>query len=452
METLQFEAGEGFSLLLELADSDAAIRGWDEDSVELTVDGSPDHCTVERQDNTLRVKSNVALSIRVPAAASVRVEQVDGDLLIRDMEGSVSLGTVHGDLSWRSGKARLSVDTVHGGLAAERVDGQLTVGESHGDVRLSRVPSSELGRVHGEVRANAVGELRMGSVSGDVRADGVSGSLSLEESHGDFRAKEILGGMTVNAVRGDLTLRGPLAPGHSYSGQAGGDVKARFPADTSARFTLEARGRILAKLPEVEEQESGRLVGRSGSGDAEVTLVAGGDLSVKVAGKAEEVEDFSADLGGTLAAQIQAEIAAAMHEAEGEISEAMRVAEEETRRGIEEAMRDVEREMPKTMREVEREISKARRRADKEAARARKRARLAQEKVAGKARKAHVKVERRARKRGARFAPEPVLFGVNQADRGPVVSEEEQLAVLRMLQDGKISAQEAEMLLQALGG
>jgi hypothetical protein len=45
-----------------------------------------------------------------------------------------------------------------------------------------------------------------------------------------------------------------------------------------------------------------------------------------------------------------------------------------------------------------------------------------------------------------------VLFGVNQADRGPVVSEEEQLAVLRMLQDGKISAQEAEMLLQALGG
>jgi hypothetical protein len=109
------------------------------------------------------------------------------------------------------------------------------------------------------------------------------------------------------------------------------------------------------------------------------------------------------------------------------------------------------------MRKVEREIRQAQRKAEKAARRAQEQARSAQE----RARAAHEKARQFHAKFEHRWGPPPDAgFGASAhtprgraSGKGQSQSlQEEQLAVLKMLQEGKISTQEAETLLQALGG
>ena len=426
MDTLRFETGKELVIQLGQAGQDAAIKGWDQNAVEVTIDGSPDQCAIEQHDNILEINSHIPLSISAPRDATVHIGQVSGDLLLRDLDGAVSVDTVHGDVSWRSGKAVLSVREVHGDLAVEKLSRALSVSKAHADVLLTRVHAANLGQVHGDVRARDIGDVKMGSVSGDVQASAVTGPLALEEGKGSFRGKDLRGGMNVHSVKGDMSLKTALTPGTTYSGRADGSVMARFPAESSARFTLEAKGTISAKLPQVEEQEAGRVVGQAGAGEAQVVLSAGGDLSVKVRGPKESAAPVIAvTLGESLAAQIEAQIAEHLGELEIDAR--------------------TQREIDKAIRRAEREVAKAQRRVEREAARGEERARRAQERAARAARRVRDRVARRSRKQG-------VSFGPGRSARAPKVSEEEQLAVLRMLQEGKISAEQAEMLLQALEG
>jgi hypothetical protein len=418
MNTLQFEAQEGLVLSLRHAGGDTAIQGQDTDTILLTLDGDPEQCAVEQQEHTLLVDSHVPLSITLPADTPVRVGEVSGDLLLRDLDGALSVESVHGDCSLRAGLATVSLGEVHGDLAVEELEGPLSVGQAHADVLLTRIAEASLGQVHGDLHARTVdGDLKLGTVGGDVRARQVSGALTLEEGQGSLRAQDVEGGMVVHALRGDLSLRGTLAAGMTYQAQASGDVTARFPADASARFTLEAGGEVSASLPQVESEEAGRVVGQAGAGEAQVTLRAGGDLSLRLAGGAAG-EEAAAGWSESLGEQIEAQIAAHL----GELN----------------LDHLVHHEVEKALHQAEKEIAKAQQRIERETARAEERAQRAQERMA-----------RRARKWGAPSGegffgrPEP-------ARRAPKVPEEEQLAVLRMLQEGKISTEQAEQLLKAL--
>jgi hypothetical protein len=95
------------------------------------------------------------------------------------------------------------------------------------------------------------------------------------------------------------------------------------------------------------------------------------------------------------------------------------------------------------MRQAEREIEKAQRQAEKASQRAERRAQRAQERAQRRATKFQAKYERKwgTHARGT-HAPKA-------ARQGP--SHEEQLAVLKMLQEGKVSVEEAETLLKAMG-
>jgi hypothetical protein len=131
-------------------------------------------------------------------------------------------------------------------------------------------------------------------------------------------------------------------------------------------------------------------------------------------------------LGAEIEAQVAAEIAAHM----GELEHAQ----------------IAEREIERAMRQVEKEIARAQRQAERAAERAQERARKAQEKALERAKKFQAKVDAgwqprdRGRERPRRARP---------ARRAP--STEEQTQILSMLQAGKITVEEAETLLKALG-
>ena len=439
METSQFQVGPQSVLLMRLASSDAAIKGWDADIVELTVDGERQEYAVEQREDLLAIDCQVPLSVSIPHTMAVRIEQVQGDLVLHGLDGEVSVERVAGECTLHACAARVSIRHVDGDLTVEGASGALNVGEAGADVRLTDIDAPvEVARASGDVRVRGVGDLlKIGTVGGDVRARQIEGMLVLEEAGGDLKGVDLEGGMNVHLVRGDLSLRTALTPGRTYEGRAGGDIVVRVPADTSARFTLEAQGGISTRLLRIEEKESGRVVGQMGAGEAQVVLCAGQHLSLKPDDMwGEGGEGPAVDWGGAIAAQVEARIAEQLEGLDlngsirGEIEKAMRKAWGKTAESRRHALEHA-------------------RQAEEQARQAEERARRAQERVQRQAEKMARKAERMASEKARRWHVS-VQTGRQPARRQ--ASEDEQLAVLRLLQEGKITAEEAEKLLKALEG
>lgn len=264
--------------------------------------------------------------------------------------------------------------------------------------------------------------------------------MTLEEGMGDFKGTDLRGGMQIHHITGDLVFNGDVMPGCVYHGRADGNVVARLPEGTNARFTLDAAHELAANLPEVLESEQGHLVGTSGAGEATVELVSGGSLSLKIRG--ESKGDFVFGLGPDFAAEIEAQITESL----GAI-DIDGLAQKE----IEKAMRKAEREIERAREKAER----ARERAERERERADEHVQHVRERAARAAQRAQEKLARRSRHVG-RFRGDMGMFGgdtVNahfRRSKKPKVSESEQLSILRMVQEGTITTEEAEKLLKAL--
>ncbi|MFN2156054.1 MAG: DUF4097 family beta strand repeat-containing protein [Anaerolineae bacterium] len=433
MNKLQYDVTEGTSVELARVDSDAVIERGEAGRVEILLDGEETEVGVQQQEDALRIESEVALSISVPPATTVDVVEATGDLILRGLDGTTNVQAAHSDLLIQSCRGPVMLGTAHGDVTIEQTSGPVTVSEVYADVRLSQVSAPvQLGAVHGDVRARSLAApLQMGAISGDVRVRDTRGQVTLEDGSGDVKATELSGGMQLHHVRGDLVLKTSLGAGSTYHARADGDIVARFPEDSSAHFVLEAGGTLLAKLPEVEEEGQGRLVGRSGEGSATVELSAGGALSVKMRGPGETRAPFGVDMGADLGAQIEAQIAESL--------------------GAFDVGSVAQREVEKAMRKAEREIQRAHEHAQREHERAQERLRRAEEKAQEAARRAQERIERHRPPNVGLFGKDVnVNLGARHRPRRPRVSDEEQLMILRMLQEGKISTEEAEKLLKAL--
>jgi ElaB/YqjD/DUF883 family membrane-anchored ribosome-binding protein len=433
MNTLKFQVSPETVIHLQRAEEDAAIKGWDRDEVELTVDGDPDQCTVEQQAEVLLIQSRAALSARVPVAARLLVGEANADLVLRDLDGTVDVEAVHGDGLLQALGGPVSLQEAHGDLTVERTRGPLSLRVVHGDVRVNKAEGAvTLGQISGDVRARDVGgALNIGAVSGDVRLKRTGALVVVEETSGLFSGKDILGGMELHAVQGDVLFKSAVTPGQTYRAHANGSITARLPEDTSARFQLQAGGALHAELAEVEEQSAGRLFGRTGSGEAQVEFQAGGDLSVRFRGYREpEDRGFEFDFGQDIAAQVEATIADSLS-------------------GIDlDAL--AQREVEKAVRRAEREIEKARERAEEQMQRTHERVQRAQERAARAARRAQERFRRSPR--WDDMFGRPVTARAERGTRRSPASDEEQLTILRMVQKGTISIEEAEKLLKALEG
>ena len=435
MNTLHFEPSQHIEL--QQADADIAVSGWDQPAIELTLDGDLDQCTAEQGQGTLTLTSHAALAIHIPSTTSVHIEQVSGDLLLRALDGEITVGTIHGDVSIRGGAATVAIQQVHGGLAVKSLAGPLVTNLVHGDVQLVDVLDGRLDHVQGNVHARSIArDLVLGDVNGDIGVRSVGGSFTLEHGHGSMQAYDLHGGLQTSHLAGDLSLKTSLQPGHTYAAQTEGEIRARFPADASARFDLESESLVSARLPTLERQEPTHVIGQAGDGQASVRLQSSGDLWVQV--KAQHDDTFDAwQAMDSISDRIEAEIAE--HLGKMNIDAA-------TQREIDKAMRKAEQELARAQHHLERETQRAHERTQRARKQAAKAAKRAQERIVRQSRSWGVTIDTGASLFGP---PTPRSHGRSKPARA---SAEEQLAILEMLQEGKISVQEAEELLKALEG
>jgi hypothetical protein len=321
----------------------------------------------------------------------IRCQQVDGQVAI----------SCRDDLSLRVPRgASVSIQNIGGDAAIRGVTGGIEIKEIQGDLSVRDVE-----------------EVAIEAIKADFSLRGAKGNLSVKKAGGDVSIREVEGEVSLGSVSDDLALRDVRGNIRANVGEdvvlyltpradqlcnvtAGEDLLLVLPTNVDATLTLHG-DEINVDWPGVaQEQDATERVITLGSGSAKIELRAGGEIrltnKVDAGESAEEFGNFAGinfDWSGF-----------------GErISKRVEQASRRAARQAEDAARRVERG-----------------------------ARRAEQRI-----RANVNVGRWNWDLTPKGVPLPP---------GEPVREEERLAILKMLQDKKITADEAEKLLSALEG
>jgi hypothetical protein len=388
MEQQVFSTTANPTVVIEAVQGDLHIMGWEQSDV-LARARSEHDLTATQEGDLVRVSCNGECVMRVPQDASLRIQLVNGDARVKSMRGPLTIGRVAGDLGIQ-GAGATEVDTAQGDCLARAIQG--------------------------DFKAN--------HVTGDASVREVRGQLTVSAAAGDLRLADIAGGVTATAG-GDASVSLSPAPGQAYRVSAGGDLVLRVPPGASARVSMTSNANQIrvraAGVPNGAGKGSRQVT--LGAGDAEVVLAAGGDILL-----AEDAESRPADdIGVRLEAEFTSMGEAIGRRAQEAAERAARHAEAHAQRAAQKAARKAERIAERVAREAERQTRDwpfSRRGFPFEAP-----------------------FGSPSPRPGPRPAPQPAPRPAPQP-----VTDEERLAVLRMVEQKKITVEQAEQLLAALEG
>ncbi len=235
------------------------------------------------------------------------VDDALGDLKIPRFDGDLRIKTVFGDLRIDNVSGRADIQHIYGDVRAEDVaelhvvdcdadfrftGGNLEIESVSGDMRVTDAVSVQGLRVHGDLWIERLsGGLKMESAHGDARLNDIGGAAGLGTVAGDFRATNVRGALNVGQVHGDAQLEGPFPAEEGYAVTASGDAHIRLMAEDDVRLVVRAMGRVRSNLPLTPSADgSTTYTAALGAGKVRVVLASNGDLRIEAAaGGREEV-------------------------------------------------------------------------------------------------------------------------------------------------------------------
>jgi hypothetical protein len=349
----------------------------------------------------------MAKTISAGRTPRIEIESTGGDLSIVGWEGEEILFKADEDglrVQQDGEVVRVSCDD---DLSLRVPRGtSIGVASAGGDMALKSVMGGvALQEIHGELAIRDVQDVSVQVVHADLSLRGARGSLSVKTVHGDASIRDVGGHVAIESISDDLALRdvrGNVSanvgedvvlyldphPGNAYNITAGEDILLVMPPGASATLTLNG-DEIDVDWKGIKNDEATSRVVTLGDGSAIVMLNAGGDIRVTNQSDAgESAEDFGNFAG-------------------------------------------IGFDWSGFGERISRQVEAATRRAGKQAERATRRI--------------------NARVNMGRWNWDFTPRG-GATPTGDPVSDEERMAILKMLQEKKITAEEAEKLLSALEG
>jgi hypothetical protein len=381
------------------------LSGWNREEIRIKDPSEEVHQKIKK--SVLEISCPDDVLINIPHNLEVKIISVSGDANIKGMRGKLEIASISGDLSV-SDVSSLSVKTVSGDLITSRIQGNLQVSNVGGD--------SLVDNVQGQVELKAVG--------GDIQIDTVGGGI--------FATAGGSGTVDIHPV-----------PWQAYKLVVGGDISLTLPADASADLSIKSGTGDITIFP-------GKLDFTSDKKDLDYKLGEGGPAISLVAGSKVFVIDneFSVFTGlkmnlddlGTMATGFTANtteyIRDNMENLEAELRESLS--------GLSESLKEVGLS-EEYLKELGAHIEET--------------SRNAAEKAEIAAIKAQAKVEKKiakARRKALQAREKTKQFDINKfLERNSSkkdVSDNERMLILEMLQEKRISPEEAEELLNALEG
>ena len=395
--------GELTNLEITAISGDLHLTGWDRDEIRLREqDGE---AQTNQKKDLLQISSSQDLFIRVPHSLAVKVKSVAGDAHLRGISSKLEIESVAGDLSLID-TGSTSIKTVQGDLTATRIQGAL--------------------------RAN--------TVSGDALIDNVQGQVELKNTGGDVWIEKVDAGIDVQAA-GNGTLDFRPVPWQAYRVKVEGDLSITMPLEIDADLEIKSGDADIklypGKLDLISKEK--KLSHQLGEGGTSLRFFAGGKVVILddeftvfsgIKMNLEDLGDLTVDFSTSTSDQIKHSL--------GNLEEELR----ESLSGLSESLEDIGLS-EEHLRDLGLRIEESSRRAAEKAEIAALKAQAKAEKMIAKARRKALD----ARQKTKHFDLNEFLESKAKKDS---VSDQERLLILKMLQEKKISAEEADNLLKAL--
>lgn len=419
MSQERIETNKAPLIQVDACHGDLVIRNWSETAVSI----QSDQYEANETEAGLSLTSHGSMKLTVPSSASLNLGQVHGDLVVKRVSGDLSLQTGDGDVIL-VGVNNVKISTINGDLSAKQLDGDLSVETVNGDAVCRQVQTINAGTVNGDLSIRfANGSVNLQDINGDINLRGISGDVNVKKGSRDVNISQIEGMIYLPQIHGDIRLKGPCSAG-KHTCNADGDIVLRWPVDAPVTINAAAAA-IKNRLPLQDVvEEAGKLNGRLGTDGPVLNLEAKGRIVLKEAQlvKDEWEQDSSEDFGFGDWAGFGFDFV--------DIGE--RISHE------------VEQNIGRITTEIQNKFGP-----DFGEKMAEKFARKA-EQAAAKAEEAADRVQQRSERqqaRQSRWAPPPPK---PPTPPKPKSSPEEQIKILKMVEQGIISPEEANTLLQAL--
>jgi hypothetical protein len=450
--THSFQTGETPKIVLQHVQGDLSIQGWTQPEVTLVADDATadDHTET---GGALEIRCDGDCRLQVPFGASIHALAVGGDTRVSQVNGTIELESINGDLQLKSvgrtslgsvkgdfaiyhAEGDLSVKSVRGDAKAHIVNGVVSMESVSGDLRIQHTNGAIVGGVSGDLMARDIhGDFHIENVGGDANVGNVEGSFVGSSIGDDLTLAEIAGNVQVTAGD-DVSLRLTPNAGANYVVFAGGDATCRVPYECSAAVALQAGGAVSVHRFAVEAGENPHHCSFTlGNGESTLAITAGGDISfggsdmkwedtASGADAAMELGLRAGELVQQVASQVEMQVQAATSQLDRKLTEladnddlVLRIQDK-----VQAAMNIAETKIAEAMGQAEQSIKEAQERAAKSEAQNR----------------------RQQQSWKVSTPPKPAK------PASPPVSDEERLIILGMVDQGKISVEQAEQLLQAL--
>ncbi len=484
------ETGHQPTLTVQSVGGNLSVSTWGE--ARILARTSDDSLTLESDaEGGATLSAPADTRVYLPQHASLIVEDAHGDTQIFGVQGEITvqkcrgnlslaqtgpatLDNVAGNASIREIAGPLTVEKVSGNCSASRIQGPMQIQRCAGNLTVKDVQGSlEINSVAGSASVKGIqGPLTLTSVSGDLMANSIAGPATVDTVQGGASLTQILGPLQVDNCSGDLAVRGVTG---SVTAQVGGSASLRLQLPAGGHCQVSAGGSIHCRVPmevnaqvrlasganDIHVKHLGVNVDRRqgsaefslGSGEGVIDLEAG--EAVLLLGRLEDTPEFQF---GPFNVEMDAEMQREMVERTSEWIQqftdqvesqmetlSAQLDERLTQLGTsDEIASRVQAKVQQAMRKAEEKIAAAMRQAEQ-------RARAAE-------RQAERRERRQRRGYGSGYAtpptppsppPMPTPPRAQRARSAPV-SDEERMVILRMVEEGKISVEQAEKLLAAL--
>lgn len=353
--------------------------------------GLKPHVRIERVRGDLRVEGFEESNIQLIGGpeSTLEIEKVD-DMVVLRSRASLRLRV--------PSQASLEVGQIGGELAVDGVHGDLHIGKVGSDARFKNGGGVVVDRIGGDAVARDLsGRVSFKAIGGDVLVEEVNGDVEVLGAGGDITLRDMGAGVEV-AVGGDASVNLRARVEGSIDVSAGGDVFCRIPESASLAVRVSAGGDIKVTGDVQAQVEWGTSSFELGAAEHELSLAAGGDAWLAVGEGAEAPVEME-DLGAAIAAKVGQKLA--------EVESTL------TSMGAEFESMPTDRITSRVQRVVDRAIR----------------------------RHGHFEVEGSLRQ---------VLDDLSGSTTSAPVTDEERMKVLSLLEERKITVEQAEALLEAL--
>lgn len=240
--------------------SGVQVTGVDETEVQCVID-APQLATLVEEDGHVYVTVNASCKITVPVMSSIEIE--------RGM-GSVKIANI---------KNKINIEKVLGNLVLSEIDGAV-IGKVGGNFSVKEAANLvQIEKVAGSLTVENVAAFSCEKVGGNCTVKDVAGDFRLEKAGGNFKGQSIHGTTLVSKVGGsfvasDIVLKEDL--------KAGGKIKL-FNCDCANDLDLKAGGDINLGIGE-------------SLNDVLFSIRSGGQrITIKTSSDDIEVKDYSYD-------------------------------------------------------------------------------------------------------------------------------------------------------------